>query len=249
METARYISFKESERRKKLHREQTDQALREYYANTSNVTVIDTKKIREERQKFLKKYRAFYKTKEWKQLREQVIQEYRANNQLFCIACGTIEKLVVDHINPVKKFWDQRLERTNLHILCNDCNLGKGSEIIDNTKPIDKAEQIRILREQKELEDEYKLKDIVMARLFKTVKKHQAVYNTHKAYFKYRDNCKKNGIKPMDIDTFIKVVRENTAHYFDEEPSKMVNSFLWKISTLGLDRSIAKSNKNAIQNQ
>lgn len=241
METARYVSFLESKRRKKLNQEKTEQALKEYYANTSNVTVIDANYRKIERQKqaeayekFMAEYKAFYSTPEWKKLRNQVIQEHKANNQLFCIACGTTKKLVVDHIQPVKKFWNKRLNHDNLHILCNDCNLGKGSKIIDTHA--DKSTQIKMLREDKEREDEYRLQNIVRARLFKTIKIHQRVYTIHNAYFKYRKKCKDNGIIPMDVDKFIDVVRENTAHYFDEPPGKTYINFIDHISSEGYNQ-------------
>ena len=232
METARYVSYLEFEKQKKLNQEKTEQALKEYYANTSNVTVIDANYRKIERQKqaeayekFMVEYKAFYSTTEWKKLRNQVIQEHKANNQLFCIACGTTEKLVVDHINPVKIYWEERLERKNLHILCNDCNLGKGSQTINDTnKPI--QEKIIDLRKDKEKRDEGRLKYIVRNKLEKTLKKPDMVNNTYNAYFAYRFKAKQNGNIPMDIDMFIKVVRDNTAYYFDEYPSNKVKKFL-----------------------
>ena len=69
--------------------------------------------------------KAFYKTEEWKQLRNKV----RRTLTPFCPVCGTEEKLIVDHINPVRYFWEQRLDENNLQILCDDCNLEKSSMV------------------------------------------------------------------------------------------------------------------------
>jgi 5-methylcytosine-specific restriction endonuclease McrA len=33
----------------------------------------------------------------------------------------------VDHIEPLSKNWDRRLDPTNVQIMCDDCNLGKGN--------------------------------------------------------------------------------------------------------------------------
>lgn len=35
--------------------------------------------------------------------------------------------MVVDHIKPIRKHWHLRLDSNNLQILCDDCNMGKGS--------------------------------------------------------------------------------------------------------------------------
>ena len=33
----------------------------------------------------------------------------------------------VDHIKPIRRFWAMRLQPDNLQVLCEDCNMGKGS--------------------------------------------------------------------------------------------------------------------------
>lgn len=40
---------------------------------------------------------------------------------------GTPVRIVVDHIKPISKFWSLRLDRTNLQVLCDECNMGKGA--------------------------------------------------------------------------------------------------------------------------
>lgn len=72
---------------------------------------------------FEKQLHDFYQSKEWKELRNSVKEELTP----MCIVCGAEEELHVDHINPVRFFWEQRLCRDNLQILCKDCNLEKGS--------------------------------------------------------------------------------------------------------------------------
>ncbi len=67
----------------------------------------------------------FYQSPEWKVLRNKVKRELMP----FCPVCGSEEELVVDHINPVRYFWEQRLDENNLQLLCNDCNLEKSSMV------------------------------------------------------------------------------------------------------------------------
>lgn len=76
---------------------------------------------------------AFYKSWEWRTLRMEVIKEHgRA-----CQCCGAAPgmrdaagdpvRICVDHIKPLSKFWELRLDRSNLQILCDECNQGKGN--------------------------------------------------------------------------------------------------------------------------
>ena len=37
--------------------------------------------------------------------------------------------MVADHINPVRFFWDQRLDENNLQILCRRCNEAKLNKV------------------------------------------------------------------------------------------------------------------------
>jgi hypothetical protein len=68
---------------------------------------------------------SFYKSREWKEIKKGVY--FRLKNK--CAVCETRENLVVDHIRPVRHFWEERLNPDNLQILCNDCNLEKGSKV------------------------------------------------------------------------------------------------------------------------
>lgn len=75
----------------------------------------------------------FYKSWEWRTLRMEVLKEHgRA-----CQCCGAepgmktssgeAVRICVDHIKPLSKFWHLRLDRTNLQVLCDECNMGKGN--------------------------------------------------------------------------------------------------------------------------
>ena len=58
---------------------------------------------------FEEKLHNFYQCKEWKQLREVVKKEYTP----MCPVCGSEDNLVVDHIKPVRYFWEERLNKNN----------------------------------------------------------------------------------------------------------------------------------------
>lgn len=76
---------------------------------------------------------AFYKSWDWRRLRMEVIKKYDRR----CMCCGatpedvaldgTPVRLVVDHIKPLSKHWELRLSPSNLQILCDECNMGKGA--------------------------------------------------------------------------------------------------------------------------
>jgi hypothetical protein len=65
----------------------------------------------------------FYQSKEWKSIRETV----RTQLTQMCPVCGSEHNLVVDHIKPIRYFWELRLVLKNLQLLCGECNLEKGS--------------------------------------------------------------------------------------------------------------------------
>lgn len=69
-----------------------------------------------------------YDTQEWKSLRYKFIQT-KNTEELVCAQCdkGPFTKenwkdMNVDHIKPVKHFWEERLNIDNLQILCWICN-------------------------------------------------------------------------------------------------------------------------------
>lgn len=71
------------------------------------------------------KRKAFYKSREWKEVRYKAFVKY--GNQCMCCGCkpeyGCI--LQVDHIKPRHKYPELALDINNLQILCASCNRGK----------------------------------------------------------------------------------------------------------------------------
>jgi 5-methylcytosine-specific restriction endonuclease McrA len=68
----------------------------------------------------------FYASWSWKRLRYTVLLERGARCEC-CGASGKTARICVDHIKPIRKYWKLRLTKSNLQILCEDCNMGKGS--------------------------------------------------------------------------------------------------------------------------
>lgn len=84
---------------------------------------------------------AFYESFEWKRLRFEVLNARGRK----CECCGADNRAAiihVDHIKPVKKHWDLRLDPKNLQVLCGDCNHGKGTRYEVDFRA-DRAKQIR----------------------------------------------------------------------------------------------------------
>lgn len=69
----------------------------------------------------------FLKTYEWRRVRKYVLTKYEGR----CMCCGRTASddivLNVDHIKPRKTHPELALEASNLQILCNECNHGKGN--------------------------------------------------------------------------------------------------------------------------
>ena len=66
----------------------------------------------------------FYRSYEWRKLRYETLQKHGRT----CMCCGATEgEMHVDHIKPVRKFWERRLDPDNVQVLCEKCNHGKGS--------------------------------------------------------------------------------------------------------------------------
>lgn len=80
--------------------------------------------------------RNFYRSWEWKKARYQAFQIHGRR----CACCGATPddgrtRIVVDHIQPLRKRWDLRLDQTNLQVLRNDCNMGKGTDDETDYRP------------------------------------------------------------------------------------------------------------------
>lgn len=80
----------------------------------------------------------FYRSQEWRSLRVEVLAE--SNRR--CLLCGNSPEngitLHVDHIKPRSLFPELALEKSNLQVLCEDCNLGKMTSEL-SLKQISKA--------------------------------------------------------------------------------------------------------------
>lgn len=64
----------------------------------------------------------FYKTREWRELRYRVLKD----NPRRCMLCGAENTcLHVDHVKPISKFPELKLDYNNLQVLCEECNMGK----------------------------------------------------------------------------------------------------------------------------
>ena len=78
------------------------------------------------------KYVEFMASEGWRCVRYMALRKYGNH----CRACGRgpedSVKIHVDHIVPCSRGWDRRLEISNLQILCEDCNMGKGAHFADD---------------------------------------------------------------------------------------------------------------------
>lgn len=72
------------------------------------------------------KIRKFYDSWEWKKLSYDIKLE-RGRRCECCGAAAPEVRIHTDHIKPVRHYWNLRFERSNLQVLCEDCNRGKAS--------------------------------------------------------------------------------------------------------------------------
>lgn len=70
---------------------------------------------------------AFYASKKWRVLSYKAKLKHGRQ----CQCCGARAEdgvlIVSDHIKPIRFFWNLRLDIENVQVLCQPCNLGKGS--------------------------------------------------------------------------------------------------------------------------
>ena len=80
---------------------------------------------RRRRQATRQQIKRFYQSAEWKRVRFDVLHRNPA-----CVYCGRSARdgarMNVDHIKPLSKRWDLRLEPRNLQTTCASCHWGKG---------------------------------------------------------------------------------------------------------------------------
>lgn len=73
----------------------------------------------------------FYSTDEWRTLRYEALRLHGRR----CQCCGRQPPgvtLHVDHVQPISKHPELKLQLSNLQILCEDCNLGKSNKHADD---------------------------------------------------------------------------------------------------------------------
>ena len=78
----------------------------------------------------------FFTSDEWRKLRVRVLEKYGCS----CMMCGRSpmqHRIVihVDHIKPRSKYPELALEYSNLQLLCEDCNIGKGNRYETDWRP------------------------------------------------------------------------------------------------------------------
>jgi 5-methylcytosine-specific restriction endonuclease McrA len=80
------------------------------------------------------KAKSFYNSFAWRKVRYQFLRTQP--RPLRCAVCGRSTAdgvtLCVDHVKSVKRYPELRLNSSNLQVLCNECNLGKGSQFADD---------------------------------------------------------------------------------------------------------------------
>ncbi len=84
------------------------------------------------------KGKKFIESIPWKRLRKEFYESVPEKDRK-CASCGWSYNdykkgcstyLCVDHKLPVRKYWEKRLDKSNLQILCNHCNGCKGNELL-----------------------------------------------------------------------------------------------------------------------
>jgi 5-methylcytosine-specific restriction endonuclease McrA len=80
------------------------------------------------------KAKSFYNSFAWRKVRYQFLRTQP--RPLRCAVCGRSTAdgvtLCVDHVKSVKRYPELRLNSSDLQVLCNECNLGKGSQFADD---------------------------------------------------------------------------------------------------------------------
>lgn len=77
----------------------------------------------------------FYQSDAWRRVRYQALQKHGNSCQCCGSRAGPAVQVHVDHIKPRSKFPELQLELSNLQILCEDCNLGKGNSDETDWRP------------------------------------------------------------------------------------------------------------------
>ena len=87
----------------------------------------------------------FYASREWEKLRDAVLHKYGKR----CMCCGDQDRPVhVDHIKPLRRYWELRLKFYNMQVLCEVCNLMKGNWSETDFRKRDRNLRRRYLRKE-----------------------------------------------------------------------------------------------------
>lgn len=79
------------------------------------------------------KHEGFYQSQAWLELRQRVLDTYGPT----CMCCGVTkndETIQVDHVKPKARYPALALVFENMQVLCQPCNLGKGTAETDYRK-------------------------------------------------------------------------------------------------------------------
>jgi len=68
----------------------------------------------------------FYESNEWKTCKHIF---YSSGKEKKCNKCGCLNDLQIDHILPVRRYWEKRLSQSNLQFLCAVCNKEKRNDV------------------------------------------------------------------------------------------------------------------------
>ena len=95
--------------------------------NTTKKRKAKIKEIQTERRNQRKQVDPFYRSMNWLNLRYRVLKKFGPK----CMLCGITSRdgavICVDHIKPRAEHPELELEFDNMQVLCNCCNVGKGS--------------------------------------------------------------------------------------------------------------------------
>ncbi len=78
---------------------------------------------------------SFYRSHRWRRLRVDALEANRERyGMLACECCGMVDvgSFHVDHIYPRSTHPELALDPANLQVLCDDCNVGKGTAYTTN---------------------------------------------------------------------------------------------------------------------
>jgi len=178
------------------------ETVEEFIARGGNITTKSPQQqkkiIRDKQIVSNEELRAFYKTPEWKQVRNKVRREMTP----FCPVCGSEDDLVVDHINPIRYFWEQRLNENNLQLLCNDCNLEKTS-MVGWTLDFHLKNKSRLKSEKIEKEVRIKnVKDRAEGKVATSKMTHGERETFQSVWQSYVGRCRKDSLVPVSKYNF-----------------------------------------------